>query len=55
MKAQMKKVKADKYACIARERDKLKYEFHIRKKAKQRRREVERRLERSDDVSMYRL
>ena len=52
MKVETKNVKAEAYECLARERDKVKHEYHLRKKSNQRRREVKRRLKRSKNVSM---
>ena len=51
MKAEMKKVKAEAYEFLARDMEKVKYECHLLKNMNQRRREVERRLNRSEDVS----
>ena len=53
MKSEMKKVKAEAYKCLARGREKVKHEYHLRKNANQCRQEVRRCPKRSEDVSMY--
>ena len=52
MKEATKKVKAKAYEYLDREGEKVKHEYHLRKNANQRRQEVERRLKRSEDLSM---
>ena len=50
-----KKLKAEAYEYLSREREKVKHECHLRKNVNQRHLEVKRRLKIFNDVSMYRL
>ena len=52
MKTEMKKVKAEIYECLARQRDKVKYEYHLRKNTNYCRQQVKGSVKRSDDVCM---
>ena len=48
IKAEMKRVMAESYECLPREREKVKHEFHLRKNENLHRLDAERRLNRSE-------
>ena len=55
MKAEPKNINVEAYECLARDKGDVKRELHLRKNENQRHREVEKRLKRSEGVSMPRL